>query len=241
MLRVATLLRRYKRFLADIQLDEGEILTIHCPNTGSMKNCAIPGSRIWYSTSPNKKRKYSHTWELVQTHDSQLIGVNTSKANRLVKEAIETGIVKELKGYSHIRPEVRYGVSGKSRIDFVLSHESTVNQEKCFVEVKSVTLRDENLGRGVGLFPDAVSERASRHLKELIDVVRSGQRAVLLYCVQHTGINEVRPADDIDPVYGKTLRKALGVGVEVLAYRADISIERSILRDQVAVVCPGIR
>lgn len=238
MLKTATLIRRYKRFLADIRLDDGEVLTIHCPNTGSMKNCALPGSRIWYSTSNNKKRKYRHTWELLQTPENHLIGVNTGKANRLVREAIESDLVEELAGYSSIQAEVRYGAAKKSRVDFVLSKESKSNSEKCFLEVKSVTLLDEGYGDGVGLFPDAVTERGTRHLNELIEVVRSGQRAVLFFCVQHTGINEVRPADDIDPAYGQTLRKALVSGVEVLVYRADITAQAIVLRDQLAIVCP---
>jgi len=238
MLKSATLIRRYKRFLADIQLDDGEILTIHCPNTGSMKNCALPGSRIWYSRSDNKNRKYPHTWELIESPDGHLIGVNTGRANRLVRQAIESEVVEELKGYSDIRAEVRYGVKNQSRVDFVLSNESRSTSEECFVEVKSVTLLDEACGQGVGLFPDAVSERGTRHLNELIHVARSGRRAVLFFCVQHTGIDEVRPADGIDPVYGDTLRKALGSGVEVLAYRADINPGSVELRQPLAVICP---
>jgi sugar fermentation stimulation protein A len=238
MLKAATLIRRYKRFLADIQLDDGEILTIHCPNTGSMKNCAFPGSRIWYSKSNNKNRKYPHTWELIETPAGHLIGVNTGKANRLVREAIESGVVEELTGYADIRAEVRYGVDKKSRVDFVLSNESGSTAMECYVEVKSVTLLDETCGEGVGLFPDAVSERGTRHLNELMHVARNGQRAVLFFCVQHTGIGEVRPADDIDPVYGQTLRKALVAGVEVLAYRADIKPGTMALRERLTVVCP---
>jgi sugar fermentation stimulation protein A len=122
-------------------------------------------------------------------------------------------------------------------VDFVLSDASNSDSRKCFVEVKSVTLLDEAYGVGVGLFPDAVSERGTRHLNELIDVVRNGQRAVLFFCVQHTGIDEVRPADEIDPVYGQTLRKALVAGVEVLAYRADITPGAMALRERLAVVC----
>jgi sugar fermentation stimulation protein A len=238
MLTSATLIRRYKRFLADIQMDDGRVITIHCPNTGSMKNCAFPGGRIWYSTSSNKKRKYPHTWELVETPDGYFICVNTGKANNLVRDAIESGVVAELADYSNIRAEVRYGVENKSRVDFVLSNESRSLGKKCYVEVKSVTLLDDSQGVGVGLFPDAVSERGTRHLNELIEVVRNGQRAVLFYCVQHTGIREVRPADDIDPVYGQTLRKALIAGVEVLAYRADIKPETAALHERLAVVCP---
>jgi sugar fermentation stimulation protein A len=237
MLQTATLIRRYQRFLADIQLDDGKVLTIHCANTGSMKNCAFPGSRIWYSKSSNKNRKYPHTWELIETPVGHLIGVNTSKANRLVREAIESRVVEELTGYADIRAEVRFGVEKKSRVDFVLSNESSSTSTRCYVEVKSVTLLDETYGSGVGLFPDAVSERGTRHLNELIEVVRTGQRAVLFFCVQHTGIDEVRPADDIDPVYGQTLRRALESGVEVLAYRADIKPGTMALRERLSVVC----
>ena len=185
-----------------------------------MLNCAEPGSTIWYSRSDNPKRKYPNTFELVETEDGSLAGINTGKANALVREALEAGLIKELKGYAHIKSEVRYG-SENSRIDFCLSGNDQ-DERDCFVEVKSVTL---GLGNGLGMFPDAVTARGSKHLRELIQVHQQGNRAVLLFCVQHTGIERVEPADDIDPVYAATLKDAVKSGVEVLAYRADISPE----------------
>ncbi len=217
--RRAKLLRRYKRFLADVELEDGSEITIHCPNTGSMKNCVVPDSSCWFSTSANPKRKYPNTWELATTPGGFLAGVNTGQANALVEAAIADGTITELQGYHQIRREVRYG-SEKSRIDLLLGD----GERQCFVEVKSVTLMEEP---GRGLFPDAVSSRGSKHLRELIQMVEQGHRAVLVFCVQHTGIEWVEPADAIDPVYGETLRRAAEAGVEILAFGADIVPERA--------------
>ncbi len=217
--RQGRLLRRYKRFLADIELEDGEATTIHCPNTGSMKNCVLPGSACWFSTSANPKRKYPHTWELATTPGGFLAGVNTGRANKLVEAAIADGTIAELQSYRQVRREVRYG-NEKSRIDLLLED----GDRQCFVEVKSVTLMEEP---GQGLFPDAVSSRGSKHLRELVSVVEEGQRAVLVFCVQHTGIEWVEPADAIDSLYGQTLRRAAEAGVEILAYGADIVPERA--------------
>lgn len=215
-----TLIRRYKRFLADVQLEDGSVITIHCPNTGSMKNCGCPGDEVWFSTSGNKKRKYAHTWELVRTRAGHYIGINTSRANRLVEVALRNDLVPELAGYASLTREVGYGAEG-SRIDFLLrGHERLPD---CFVEVKSVTLLEAPVSRGRGCFPDAVSERGTRHLRELIKVASGDARAVLLYCVQHSGIQEVRPADHIDPVYGETLREASAMGVEIVAWKTRMS------------------
>jgi len=211
----AQLIQRYKRFLADIILPNGETITVHCPNTGSMKNCIQPMSACWYSTSESAARKYPHTLEIVTTPDGNLAGINTSRSNHLVANAICNGVINELQGYDTIRSEVVYG-NEKSRIDFLLENSSG----KCFVEVKNVTLMD---AKGQGLFPDAVSERGTKHLRELMQMVRDGHRAVLLYCVQHSGIEWIEPADMIDPLYGKTLREAITTGVEVIAYGADIN------------------
>lgn len=219
-LRPATLLRRYKRFLADIRLPSGEEVTIHCPNTGSMKNCVLEESPCWYSESDNPKRKYSYTWELATTPGGYFAGINTGLANKLVKEAIENDVVKELRGYENLKAEVKYGQE-RSRIDFLLSSHG---KPDCYIEVKSVTL---HMGEGQGLFPDAVSDRGAKHLRELITMVEEGNRAVLLFCVQHSAIERVAPADEIDPIYGNTLREAVDKGVEVLAYRAYFSIEQN--------------
>ncbi len=233
-LQTAFLLRRYKRFLADIKLASGEEITIHCPNTGSMKNCIVEGGQCWYSTSDNPKRKYPHTWEIATTPGGHLAGINTGRANGLVREAIEAGVISELSGYSSIRAEVKYGQEN-SRIDFLLSSES---RDDCYVEVKSVTLctDSDELSRGEGLFPDAVSQRGSKHLRELIEMKKQGHRAVLVFCVQHTGILQVSPADEIDAVYGETLRMAVKQGVEMLAYKSSVSPSEIVLTSKVPVI-----
>ena len=211
----ARLIKRYKRFLADVRLDNGEVITVHCPNTGSMKNCVEENAEIWLSESDNPKRKYRYTWEYLLTSRDDYIGVNAGKANQLVQSAIRDGLVEQLAGYESIRPEVRYG-GEKSRIDLLLQD---TKRQDCYVEVKSVTLLEDPPSSGIGYFPDAVSERGSKHLRELIKVSQSDARSVLVFCVQHTGIKEVRPADHIDREYGKLLRKALESGVEVLAFK----------------------
>lgn len=219
-LRSGTLIRRYKRFLADIRLEDGTEMTIHCPNTGSMKNCASPGDEVWYSISSNCKRKYPCTWELTRTSRGHYIGVNTGKANKLVKAAIEAGVVEELEGYASVTPEVRYGREN-SRVDLLLSGHA--GKPDCHVEVKSVTLLESPVTRGVGFFPDAVSTRGAKHLRELAEIVGRGGRGVLFYCVQHSGIAEVRPAIHIDREYSETLAQAIRQGVEVIAYKARMS------------------
>ena len=222
----AVLIKRYKRFLADVVLEGGEQITVHCPNTGAMTGCADTGSTVWLSTSDNPKRKYAHTWELVGVADGNMACVHSAKANVLVKEAIEKGIVSELAGYKHIHTEVKYGDEG-SRIDLLLEKDRYGTESgKCFVEVKSVTL---NLGEGLGAFPDAVSDRGRKHLRELISMANQGHRAVLFFCVLHTAIKQVAPADLIDKSYGDTFREALASGVEVLVYGADITPDAIVL------------
>ena len=212
----ANLIRRYKRFLADVVLETGEQVTVHTPNTGSMLGCAEPGSRVWLRDSGNPARKYPLGWELSTSEAGTLIGVNTHLANYLVQEGIETGTVVELQGYPSLSREVRYGDEG-SRIDLLLQHRA---RPACYVEVKNVTLLQEP---GVAAFPDAVSQRGSKHLRELAGLVRQGYRAVLLFCVQREDAEVVEPARDIDPVYADTLAHAINQGVEVLAYRAHLT------------------
>lgn len=215
-----TLLRRYKRFLADVRREDGGVMTIHCPNTGSMKNCGSAGDEMWYSTSDNPKRKYAHTWELVRTSRGHYIGINTGRANEIIKLALAAGKIPGLDGYPGIKPEVRYG-SENSRVDlFLTGHDSAPD---CYVEVKSVTLLETPVASGVGYFPDAVSDRASKHVRELIDVVRGGERAVMCYCVQHSGIQTVKPARHIDPAYAEAMQAAVAAGVEVIAYKPRLS------------------
>ncbi len=211
----AVLIKRYKRFLADVRLMDGSQITVHCPNTGKMTGCAEPGCRIWLSKSNNKKRKYPYTWELVEVARDQMAFIHAAKANALVHEALDQDLLKELCGFDTLRKEVRFGLEG-SRVDFLLGYP----QEQCIIEVKSVTL---HLGGGLGLFPDAISERGSKHLRELMLAKQRGYRAVLCYSVQHSAIEEVRPAEEIDPVYAATLRQALSAGVEMIAYKAVIS------------------
>lgn len=215
----AVLLNRYQRFLADVRLDNGEEITLHCPNTGSMLNCNLPGSRVLFSDSGNEKRKYRYTLEAVTTPSGAWAGVNTARANALVAEAMEAGRVESLRDYFSIRREVAYGAE-KSRIDFLL--EGSANGRACYVEVKNVTL-EEDATRV--LFPDAVTERGCKHLRELMRVCAEGHRAVIFFCVQHGTALSFSPARKIDPLYANTLQEAVAVGVEVLAYGAEISAQ----------------
>lgn len=210
------LLRRYKRFLADIETASGELLTIHCANTGSMLNCMSPGGRIWFSRSSDPKRKLPGTWELVETPQGRLACINTGRANALVEEALRAGLIEELNGFSELRREVRFGTEN-SRVDFVLEFASG----PAYIEVKSVTLGFAD--STVAAFPDARSERACKHLRELGRLAGQGVRAVLLYCVNLSGVEAVRPAAEIDPHYVQALAEARAAGVEVLAYAAELS------------------
>ncbi|MFW0976082.1 DNA/RNA nuclease SfsA [Leclercia pneumoniae] len=220
-LQPATLVQRYKRFLADVITPEGETLTLHCPNTGAMTGCATPGDTVWYSTSLNAKRKYPHTWEITQTTQGAFICVNTLRANQLVKEAIALDMLAELRGYSSIKSEVKYGAEG-SRIDFMLQAE---DRPECYIEVKSVTLADQDNG----YFPDAVTLRGQKHLRELISVAAAGKRAVLLFAVLHSAIERFSPARHIDPKYAQLLNEAQKQGVEVFAYKAELSADNMTL------------
>jgi sugar fermentation stimulation protein A len=223
------LIRRYKRFLADIQLP-GEVITAACPNTGSMMGCADAGSRVWLSESESLTRKYRHTWEIVEV-GQVMIGINTSLPNALVAEAIGDGTIAELAGYASLRREVAFGEE-RSRVDMLLENPG---RQPCYVEVKNVTAA---ASRGVALFPDCVSERGSKHLRELMRLKAAGLRPVQLYCVQRGDVKEVRPADGIDPQYGRTLREALAAGVEVLAYRANVTSREIRIEERIPVVCP---
>jgi sugar fermentation stimulation protein A len=220
----ATLIRRYKRFLADVTLaGNDEVITVHTSNTGTMLGCAEPGSRVWLRDSANPARKYRLGWELSTSEGGTLIGVNTHLANQLVREGIKTGVIAELQGYQSLRQEVRYGQE-RSRIDLLLEH---VARPACYIEVKNVTLVR---GEGVAAFPDAVSQRGTKHLRELTNLVQQGYRAVLMFCVQRTDAEVVAPARDIDPAYADTLRTAVKQGVEVLAYQAQVTTSEIILQ-----------
>lgn len=211
------LVRRYKRFLADVEVAGRGVVTMHCANTGAMMGCDTPGSPAWFSTSSNPKRKYPHSLELVEVADGArtwTICVNTARPNALVDEALAGGRIAELRGGPRRREVAIPGEPG--RFDFAVG--DTV---PTFVEVKSVTL----CRGGVGAFPDAVSERARRHVEALARCVGSGHRAVLLFCAPHTGIGRVTVADDIDPRYGEAVRDAVAAGVEVLAYGCVVTPE----------------
>ena len=223
------LARRYQRFFVDVDLPDGRRVTAHCPNTGSLMGCADPGLRVWLSDVSGAGRKLALRWDLVEVAGGALVGVNTLFANGLVREAIRAGVVPELEGYGEVRGEVRFGSEG-SRVDLLLSRPE--GGARCFLEVKNVTAAVQG---GVALFPDAVSRRASKHLRELMAVVAAGERAALLFCVQRADVSEVRPADAIDPVYGRTLRDAAAAGVEVLAYRARVSLAGTEPPDRVPV------
>ena len=233
-LKEGVFVKRYKRFLVDVRLANGDLLTMHCPNTGSMKNCGEPGDQVWFSQSDNPKRKYAHTWELVRLTEGHLACINTHQANGLVKEAIDKACLPELAGYQTVRTEVGYGLEG-SRIDLLL--ESGSQAPRCYVEVKSVTLA---MGEGLGLFPDSKSARGAKHLRELMAMRALGHRAVLFFCVLHEGISEVRPADNIDLIYGTLLREAMAAGVEVFAYGVLISKVGMSISTRLSVVCPDL-
>lgn len=212
--------RRYKRFFADVEIVGGagsELVTAHCPNTGSMKHCLVEGSECWISRSDNPKRKLTYTLESVSAEFGGMAGVNTSRTNKLVKEALLARTIPELSDYAAIQSEVKFGQQS-SRLDFHLSND----QEQCWVEVKNVTM---GLEGGVGAFPDAVTERGRKHLYELAYALEQGHRAVLFYCVQHTDISRIRPAWEIDPAYCETLKEVMDKGVEILVY--GVSMTRS--------------
>jgi sugar fermentation stimulation protein A len=215
----ATLIRRYKRFLADLETPQGT-LTVHCPNTGAMLGCAEPGSEVWYSTSSNPKRKYPNTLEVVLGNNGR-VGVNTSRANQLIGEALEAGALALFAGARLLRAEaVIPDESG--RFDFLLEDAAG---RPCWVEVKNMTLCNET---GRGSFPDAVSERALKHVNALVRRVQAGERAALVFCVQHTGVLRATLADEIHPAYGAAVRSAAEAGVEVLAFGC--AIERDEIR-----------
>ncbi len=207
--------------MVDIAQADGQEITVHCANTGSMKGCLEVGARAWCSDSENPKRKYRYTLESFQLANGARIYVNPVRVNALVKEALAGQVIPALAGYEALLPEVKYGEEN-SRIDFLLRGHAK-DRRDCYVEVKNVTLYEpETYRAGVGCFPDAVSTRGQKHLRELQAMVAEGQRAVLLFVVSHTAIQTVCPADHIDATYGQLLREAQAAGVEVMAWRCDI-------------------
>ena len=212
------LIARYKRFLADIKLDNGDVITAHCPNTGSMKRCAEPGWQVWLSDSNNPKRKYRYSWEYVLVDDQHLACINTQRPNKMVAALLASNEKPaEFADYDVIKSEVKYG-DENSRIDFLLQ-DSTRQTPDCYLEVKNCTLLEDQEEHGIGYFPDAKTERGQKHLRELIAMKQQGCRAVLFFCVSHTGIKQVKVAAHIDPIYAELLTQALQAGVEVLAWQ----------------------
>jgi sugar fermentation stimulation protein A len=216
----ATLARRYKRFLADVVLDSGDVTTVHVANPGAMTGLDRPLSRVWLSDSRNPLRKYPYSWELVETDlggGPELIGVNTGQPHQLVAEAIEAGLIPELRDYPSVRREVKYGEN--SRIDFLLDGPA---RRPCYLEVKNVHLMRKP---GLAEFPDSVTERGAKHLRELAAMRGSGARAVLLFVIQIASADRFAVARDIDPVYAVAFDRARAGGVEMLAWRCNVNLD----------------
>jgi len=222
-----TLIKRYKRFLADVALDNGDIVTAHCPNTGAMTGCAEPGFIAYLSVSDNPKRKLPYTWELAQTKDGHFIGINTHNANKLVAQALNNKGIDTFSTIDTYNSEVT-PPGGSSRFDFAC----TTQGQTEYIEVKSVTLaRGSN-----GYFPDAVTTRGQKHCNELASLATAGVKTTLLFCVQHTGIQSVSVAEDIDPNYAIALKNAQRKGVQVLAYGCTIDEQKIQLNQPLPVI-----
>jgi len=227
----ATLIRRYKRFLADVALPSGETVTVHCANPGSMIGLAAPGARVWLSTSDNPKRKLGHSWELVEVDigsGAELVGINTTNPNALAAEAIAAGLIPELAGYGRVRREVKYGKS--SRVDFLLEGPA---QPPCYVEIKNVHLMRR---AGLAEFPDAVTKRGAKHLAELSDMVATGARAVMLFLIQIGSARRFALARDIDPAYGAQFDLARAQGVEAVARRCRLTRDGIEVAEAIAII-----
>ena len=219
------LLKRYKRFLADVRLETGEVVTAHCPNSGSMKACAQPGRPVYLSQSINPKRKLSYTWELIHMPES-LVGVNTLLPNRLVYSALVNGEIPSFNGYTKVDREV--GIGNHTRIDLLLSGE---NIPSCYVEVKNCTWVEA----GIAQFPDAVTERGRKHMKALEQLSGEGYRSVVFFLIQRMDARVFRPARQIDPAYATALMKAADAGVEIMAYDADLTLDRVRINRKIAL------
>lgn len=207
------LIKRYKRFLADIELEDGTCVTVHCPNSGAMQGLTNPGTPVWVSTSPNLNRKLAHTWEMAEV-DGTFVGMNTSNPNHLVEEAIHAGVIQELQGYASLRREVTYGKN--SRIDILLQNQDGL---LTYVEVKNVHLR-----RGkIAAFPSSVTARGAKHMRELSDMVRQGHKAYVVYVVQRNDCEGFEIASDIDPLYGEETVNAIKNGVIPLVYACEVT------------------
>ncbi len=223
-----TLVKRYKRFLADVELESGDVVTAHCANTGSMRGLTEPGFEVWLLPAANPERKLRYTWEMV--HDGRtLVGINTARPNALVAEAIDAATIAELQGYESRRREVRYG--GNSRIDILLEG----NGPACYVEVKNVHLSRES---GTAEFPDSVTSRGAKHLAEMAGMVAQGHRAVMVYLIQRDDCDRLSIAADIDPGYDEGLTRALAGGVEAIAYSCKLTSEAIVVGNAVPLARP---
>ena len=209
------LVKRYKRFMADVKLADGKVVTAHCPNSGSMLECCEPGRPVYLSLHDNPKRKLKYTWELIEMPTS-IVGINTLIPNRLVAESIEAGLVPYLNGYDNVAREVK--ISGNTRLDILLSSK---DGNRCYVEIKNCTLVKER----IACFPDAVTSRGLKHLIELSSLISQGFRCVIFYVIQRMDAKIFQPADHIDPAYGRELREALKHGVEILVYDTRIDLK----------------
>ncbi|MCW1839191.1 DNA/RNA nuclease SfsA [Prosthecomicrobium hirschii] len=221
------LVRRYKRFLADVDLDTGESVTAHCANPGSMLGLAAPGMRVWLSRSDDPKRKLAYSWELVEA-DGALVGINTAWPNRLVEAAVRDGTIGELAGYAALRREVKYGRN--SRVDMLLEDEA---RGRAYVEVKNVHLLRR---AGLAEFPDSVTARGAKHLDELADQVAEGHRAMMVYLIQRPDADRFALAADIDPTYARAFDRAAARGVEAVAYACRITPEEIAVERKVPMV-----
>ena len=219
------LVQRYKRFFADVILDDGTAITAHCPNPGAMLGVNTPGLAVWLSKSDDPKRKLAHTLELVETAEGALTGVNTMHPNRIVAEALDAGLIPELDGYETIRREVKYGEA--SRVDFLLT---SPDRPSCWLEIKNCHL---SRGSGLAEFPDCVAARSSRHLRELAAMAKAGDRAVVLFVVQRMDCDRFSACAELDPVFAKTLGEVAEAGVEVLVYACEVDERRVVLKRRI--------
>ncbi|MCF6198259.1 MAG: DNA/RNA nuclease SfsA [Hyphomicrobiaceae bacterium] len=232
----ATLVKRYKRFLADVILENGDELTVHCANPGAMEGLNTPGIKVWLSKSDNPKRKLSHSWELAQVDsfgEKIMVGINTMHPNKLAFEAIQQGRIPELAGYNEIKKEVRYGEN--SRIDLLLSK---TGADLCYVEVKNVHLLRQ---QGLAEFPDSVTKRGAKHLHELSNMVQEGHRAVMFYIVQRDDCQKFTIAGDKDPNYAKAFEKARQTGVEAIVYDCSLTPQKIEINHRLELAIPIAR
>jgi sugar fermentation stimulation protein A len=227
----ATLIRRYKRFLADVALPSGETVTVHCTNPGAMTGLAAPGAPVWLSRSDNPKRKLAHSWELIEVDlgsGLEPVGINTTNPNALAAEAIAAGLIPQLRGYGGVRREVKYGKN--SRVDFLLEEPG---RPPCYVEIKNVHLMRQ---KGLAEFPDAVTQRGAKHLRELADVAAAGDRAVMLFLAQIASAERFKVARDIDPAYAAQFDRARAQGMEALAHRCRLTRAGIEVAEPIAII-----